>query len=655
MSEISSDVLNDEAYTKYPKYHVYRDCAKLIFHFKPLALQLVVFGFLGAGFRMLMMYVLSGLGRYAEGGIDAGELLLIVAGVLLSGIGIYGAGYLIAVKSQDIIRDVQTHLIFSASKELCESDCRPIGRNDRLDLMLLLRQDVRAIRTIALNLIKMFVNSIYALSIYAMLVYLNWQLAVILPLLILPLLLLIIRVNKKIINESINVRAHIVRNAGTTGRFIRSLPYLRMFDNRGIAANMITSMMIERFQLRRRLAELKAFNVFLFGVAGTIGLSAIIWLTLDTDDVAELTGQYAAAFIGFIMLQQIVSVILATVGKNNEMLPIARHFFSRLGEWSSVGTNEGGKLKIPDQLDEVRYSGYRPKDSDRQITGWDFKLHPQHVYAVVSIRSPSFERMAESFTEGAFLSDDHVYINDIPINKFHPDELVKLVDIFTEDSTTFPMTIRENILLVNSKVSDDEFKEINSILKLDEAFNDLSSGLDTRVSVSDDDLSGEQLAKISLARLMLSPARIFFIDLNLFHELPKVEIVKIIDYIKKRKRAAFILVKPALLKDLDMCDRLLFFKKDDLMFDADIGDLEDKKQKHYFYINPHPDVCHAVQKLKNPDDWPTFIRAVLAYEAFVDRVNYEFDGVIKYLGKKPKQPGENLDIEIEEDSELEGL
>ena len=657
MRDPDYSVLEDASYTKYPKRAVYSKCMRLILRFRYLSALLFLFGVLGGLARVFVMYALAGLGSGGEEPVAQIEIVSAVGGLFFGGVLIYWSGYQVAVRSQDIIREVQSYLIHAAAKELCISDDEKRSLNGgRIDLMLLLRQDVRAIRTIILNLIRLVTNYIYGAALFGMLIYVNWKLTLVMPLLIAPIFLVIIRINAKIVLESIGIRDHIVKNAGTTSFFIRALPRLKMFDNKELGANILKDMMFERFQLRRRLAELKALNVFMFGAAGTVGLTAVVWFIFQSTDANQSLGGYIAVFIGFLMLQQVVSVVLATMGKNNEMLPVARHFFYRMDEWADEVERAKHIQYMPlGTVQSAQLKDYWVPGDEQQRTGWDVILTAGKIYGVIANRRPAFERLASAFCDPALSQRGQLFINDLPVSDIDPTDLSRSVDMFTEESTVYPMTVRDNIKLVSKTITEEEFEKVAEVLKLSQAFQGLSDGIDTRITVSTVDLVAKHIALITLARLMLTSASIIFVDMKLLCEVPKSLVLQAIDYLTQTRKTSIIILKPTTVSDIEYCDRVLFFKRNDLLFDASRTDLDKGEEQDYFYINPVHDVCSAVKQIPDSRRWPTFERAELAYRGVITRANEEFDGVLTYLGSIKEEKKSDLHVDLEHDMHFEEL
>ncbi|MBO5337243.1 MAG: ABC transporter ATP-binding protein [Lachnospiraceae bacterium] len=86
------------------------------------------------------------------------------------------------------------------------------------------------------------------------------------------------------------------------------------------------------------------------------------------------------------------------------------------------------------------------------------------------------------------------------------------IGLIAQDVLIFPGTIRENIMLGNSKATDKEIIEVCKQAELWEVIQALPDGLDTFIGLHGNDLSGGQKQRIAIARIYLKNPKIIIFD-----------------------------------------------------------------------------------------------------------------------------------------------
>lgn len=654
MPDNGSSLTSGDDYHRTSTWTIYKKCFRLILEQKRYASLMIGYGLLASASRAGIMFLLHGATSLAGTAVDWPLLVGYLALVLGAGIASYGFTFLARIKTQDVLREELISLISRACEVLCRSGYRPTDKTERLDLMLLLRQDVRAVRNISLSLMNIGLMGANVAAVLFSLFFISWQVAVVVPLVMLPITWHIARTDRKIIENSLNIRAHIIQNAGTTGKFIRALPMLRQFDDPDIGPSIITRMMRERLMIRLELAKLRQYTVFLSGVAGSLGITAMLALGLMTRTGVEFAG-LVPALVGFFMVQQSIGSILQMNARNQEFIPIARHYFNRSEHWEKNITTEDGKIPL-DAIRSITFEGTRFFDEEKQITPWNYSVETGRIYALIVRKAPVFDLLVTCMTRTQLPVEGKILINGVDYQQYSTATLARNVAFL---SPNFPITIRENIRLGNRDLTEEGFERIVETFQLKELFANLDEGLETNLRQRIITLTPEQDAAIRAARLMANAnASLFLIDMNDVRKLSDAHAGIFMDYLMSRKADAVIMLKPSVFDDLTRCDRIMRFKKFDFFMDGSRRDLEEETQRDAFFINPHPDVCVAREFSDDPKQWPTFERAVFGYRNLVQGLHEIYgDAVTDGDGVNARRGRDGmfseLEQEVEEEEEME--
>ena len=106
-----------------------------------------------------------------------------------------------------------------------------------------------------------------------------------------------------------------------------------------------------------------------------------------------------------------------------------------------------------------------------------------------------------------------ILIDDIDINNLSRLKIRSLIGIVSQDSILFNTSIKENILLGDSKGNiDEKLSESLSIANADEFINELDDQVDYNVGDNGSNLSGGQKQRVAIARAVYSNSPILILD-----------------------------------------------------------------------------------------------------------------------------------------------
>ena len=107
--------------------------------------------------------------------------------------------------------------------------------------------------------------------------------------------------------------------------------------------------------------------------------------------------------------------------------------------------------------------------------------------------------------------EGHIFYDNIEINEYNQEALLRQLGLVFQDSIIFNMSVRENIAF-NSSVTEEAMQKAIDTAELHDFISSLPQGLDTIVSERGSSLSGGQKQRIMLARALAINPKILLLD-----------------------------------------------------------------------------------------------------------------------------------------------
>jgi ATP-binding cassette, subfamily B, bacterial len=107
--------------------------------------------------------------------------------------------------------------------------------------------------------------------------------------------------------------------------------------------------------------------------------------------------------------------------------------------------------------------------------------------------------------------EGHIFYDDVEINEYNQEALLRQLGLVFQDSIIFNMSLRENIAF-NSTVTEKAMQKAIDTAELQDFIGSLPQGLDTIVSERGSSLSGGQKQRIMLARALAINPKILLLD-----------------------------------------------------------------------------------------------------------------------------------------------
>ncbi len=205
------------------------------------------------------------------------------------------------------------------------------------------------------------------------------------------------------------------------------------------------------------------------------------------------------------------------------------------------------KAQMIEEIDSIEFRNvvFRHQSANRHaINGISFNVSEGETIAFVGPSGAGKTTLVKLIVGLYSPQEGSIYYNKISGNKIDFDQMREKIGFVTQDTQLFSGSIRENLLFVNPKASDDECREVLRKAAATNLLKRAENGLDTLIGESGIKVSGGEKQRLSIARALLRNPHLIIFDeaTSALDSLTEEEISKTIREISLRKDLITIMI-----------------------------------------------------------------------------------------------------------------
>ena len=181
------------------------------------------------------------------------------------------------------------------------------------------------------------------------------------------------------------------------------------------------------------------------------------------------------------------------------------------------------------------------------------------------------------------INSGSIEIDGIDIKNYDLDTLRNGISFVFQDIFLFSGTIKENIILSNNKISDEDLNKVIKACKLEELVNSLPDGINTIIGERGVTLSGGERQRIAIARAMIKNSSIIILDeaTSSLDNESEADVQIALENLIKDKTVFLIAHRLSTIKS---ADRILVINNGELVEQGTHDELLSKSDSHYKYL-----------------------------------------------------------------------
>lgn len=437
--------------------------------------------------------------------------LMIVIFSILQALFTYFATYLNTWVGQKISLDLKRTLF----NNLIHRDAAFFDSTDSGTVLLRFNRDAESACSGLLSSLRLFSTRFFSsVSLLIVLFYNSWKLAIVASVVLFGALLPLTRVKKRLKNVvalDVNGMAQAMRCYNEVFSGNRIVSAYNLFDRyRRYFADTINSIFGMRLQMTTKTAVVSPF----MHTISSFGIAFVIWYGSYLIVDKQITvGNFASFITSLVMLYN----PLKSIGNNASGIVIAmmagERVFAQLETVNKI-TNKPNAKQLQNCVGNIEYKNvsFAYVGKKNVLKNIDLQIKAGQTVALVGNSGGGKSTISALLPRFYDVKEGAITIDGLEVRDIDLESLRSNIAVVFQDNFLFGGTIRENILLGRTDVSEEQLQKVLKAACLDEFVGTLDKGLDTQIGERGVLVSGGQKQRIAIARAFIKNAPILILD-----------------------------------------------------------------------------------------------------------------------------------------------
>lgn len=467
--------------------------------------------------------------------------LLIISFSLIQSLLNYTAKYLNTWVGQKIAQDVKIRLF----DKLMHYNASFFDKRNSGDILFRFNHDVDIACAGLLANLKLFTTRVFSsLSLIAVLFYNSWQLAIVAVVVLLGALYPLSTVKRKIkgiMDKTIFSGAKVMTHYNEVFNGNRVVTSYNLYNYQN---HRFKETLRSVFKLGMKMVQRTGMMSPLMHFIVSLGIAAVIWLGSYLIVTEQITpGNFVSFITALIMLYNPIKSIGNNFNSVQMALLAMERVFNLMDTVPDISNSpKAKKLSGIKKCIEYKNVNFQYTPNKLVLKNINLKINVGETIALVGNSGGGKTTLVNLLPRFYDINSGSIKIDGKDIRNIELDSLREKIAIVFQDNFLFSGTIRENILLDKTDISEYTLNQAIKNACLEEFVLSLEHGLDTQIGERGVLLSGGQKQRIAIARAFIKDAPIVILDeaTSALDNKSEAVVQQAIDNLKK-ERTVFII------------------------------------------------------------------------------------------------------------------
>ena len=422
-------------------------------------------------------------------------------------------GYFISIMGSKIYRETMTEIEYDLGRNILMLENKCLDENGSGLFIQRLTGDTSKISTIYSGLIRLVSDIFKYIGLYIAIFIIN-KVVFIFQILFFALIYLLQR--KKTRDEKERDKIYRVKNervSGLVGELVRGARDIKMLNSENDFMNELNSK-IDSTNRERYSMNKKTFgwNLLIFHVHDIQSLFMILLLVLQMKNNIIIPSMALVVYnysnrLGY-ATNTINSLFECIRDFNLSCERIIEVMDGKKFKKEKFGKKHIDKIKGDFSFEHVSFS----YDENKVLDDLSFKVKANSTVAFVGKSGVGKSTIFSLLCKMYDINSGKILIDGIDINLLDKDSIRGNITIISQNPYIFNMSIRDNLRLVKSDLTDDDMIKACQVACLDEFIASLPDGYNTIIGEGGLNLSGGQKQRLAIARALVQKTEIILFD-----------------------------------------------------------------------------------------------------------------------------------------------
>lgn len=257
----------------------------------------------------------------------------------------------------------------------------------------------------------------------------------------------------------------------------------------------------------------KTMLVFQFFINSVFAF--LIGITLVFNVNGNITNEFILNLLFYIIYTPIIATTMTKIMSISENTLVVKDALNRVNEILKIEPLKKGKDSYDVKDNSIKFENVSfsyENNENKAIDNISFTIPSKSLTALVGPSGGGKSTIANLITRFYDIDSGSIKIGDVNVRDIKKEKLSDLVSFVFQDSKLLKLSILDNVKMANPKASEKEIREALSLAQCDDILERLPNGINTVYGSKGVYLSGGEMQRINIARVILKNSPIVILD-----------------------------------------------------------------------------------------------------------------------------------------------